>query len=289
MASRNPLAFTIPEEMRPNVTWRPIDMDSTNWDDLVADADIVHHYAWSSIPSSANHDPGKDLVQNVGMTIKVLDALVRRRNGVIIFASSGGTVYGRLRETHVTEEHTLAPITAYGTSKATAELYLRLYRAMSGVDCRIVRISNPYGAGQDIGRGLGAISTFINRAIRNEPITIWGTGDVVRDYIHVSDVANCLSMLALAPFNEEFLFNVGSGVGYSLNSIVHQLEQSLGRELIVNRTQTRSFDVPSNILSIKRVNSVLGWYPRIALRQGIENTITDISSGRYFSTEDFKN
>ena len=98
-------------------------------------------------------------------------------------------MYGKLRHVPVREDHPLAPLTAYGASKAAVELYLNHYRAVYGLDCRVARLANPYGAGQDLARGQGAATTFLHRALTGRAIDIWGDGEVVRDYIHISDAA----------------------------------------------------------------------------------------------------
>ncbi len=183
------------------------------------------------------------------------------------------------------EAHGLAPINAYGASKSTAEIYLNLYRAMHGLDCRVARIANPFGAGQDISRGLGAVTTFLDHALNNRPIEIWGTGEVVRDFIHIADAAEALTRLALADdLQGEHVFNVGSGKGTSLNEIVHALEVRFGRELAVNRKPGRAFDVPSNVLSIERIGRVLGWAPRLSFSAGLARMLTDLTEHPDIST-----
>ncbi|GJD96650.1 NAD-dependent epimerase/dehydratase family protein [Methylobacterium iners] len=282
LVDRNAPAFILPSEASTRVNWRQAELDAPNWDDLVAQADVVHHYAWDSIPASANKDPGGDLSRNVRPTINLLDALVRRGSGTLIFASSGGTVYGNILQLPISEDHAIRPVTAYGTGKATAELYLQLYRQMHGVDCRIARIANPYGAGQNVARGLGAVTTFIDKALKNEPISIFGDGEVVRDYIHISDVAICLAEIAKAPISDEYIFNVGSGLGTSLNQLVEHLEAGIGRRITVQRLVGRSFDVSANVLSVERIKRVYGWSPRLTLREGMRLTLSNLAEGREF-------
>lgn len=285
IASRARPSFAFPAELAGNIAWKPLDLEAADWPGLVEDVDVVHHYAWSSIPASANANPAKDLLVNVGATLGLLDALKERGAGRVVFSSSGGTVYGKLRGVPVEEDHPLAPITGYGAGKASAEIYLDLYRAMHGLDCRIARIANPYGAGQNLGRGVGAVTTFLEHALTGQKIVIWGDGEVVRDYIHISDVANCLVMLSCAPQAEHnFVFNIGSGVGISLNNIVAELEWRLERRLDVSRTETRSFDVPVSVLAIDRARSLLGWSPVLSFREGIDRTLADLAAKRSFST-----
>ncbi len=284
LADRVPLTLVFPPEAADRVTRRRFELGSADWDSLLADVDVIHHYAWGSLPASANANPAGDLTSNVLSTLALLDALRRRGGGRIVFASSGGTVYGRLHRIPVPEEHPIVPINAYGAGKATAEIYLSLYRAMYGMDCRIARIANPYGAGQDLARGQGAVTTFLHHALSDQTITIWGDGSVVRDYIHIADVAQALVTLATVPRSDDFIYNVGSGAGISLNQIVAELEARLGRRLKVTRTATRPFDVPVSVLSLARTKASLGWMPRLSFSDGVDRTLTDLANRANFST-----
>lgn len=285
LVGRHQPRFSFPRDVMDRISWTIVEISSVDWDRLIADASVVHHYAWGSIPASANSNPGGDLISNVSSTIDLLEALRRRGGGRIVFSSSGGTVYGAIHETPVREEHPVAPITAYGASKATAEIYLGLYRAMHGLDCRIARIANPYGAGQDLRRGLGAVTTFLHKALSGEPIQIWGTGEVVRDFIHIADVSAGLVALAHGELPADvFIFNIGSGTGASLNDILASLEAQLHRKLTVTHTERRTFDVPVNVLAIDRAKRVLGWQPTISLKEGIARTIADLAVHADFST-----
>lgn len=287
LASRAYPAFSFPAEVADLIEWVALELALARWDRLLAGVDTVHHYAWNSTPASANTDPTSDLFMNVGATIGLLDALKRRGGGRLVFASSGGTVYGKLNRVPAHEDDPLAPINAYAASKATAELYLQLYRAMHGLDCRIARIANPYGAGQNLRRGVGAVTTFLHNALTNQKIVIWGDGETVRDYIHISDVARFLVTLAdRRRTGTDFIFNVGTGHGVSLNEIVAELEVRLGRHLPVSRMEMRPFDVPVSVLAIGRARRVLGWSPRLSFTDGLARTIADLSANLPFSTLD---
>jgi UDP-glucose 4-epimerase len=246
-----------------------------DFDAVIGTADVVHHYAWTTIPARANDDPLSDLRDNLRVTLGVLEALRRRGGGKIVFPSSGGTVYGQLRTVPVPEDHPLDPITAYGVSKVTAEKYLQLYRYLYGIDARVLRISNPYGAGQNPARQQGVISTFIHRALANSPIEIWGDGEVVRDFIHVSDVISALlaaGTLACRADEQMPVFNIGSGTPTSLNDIVYIIEQVIGTRVCVKHKPSRAFDVPINVLDITKATRILNWTPKIGLREGVAQT-----------------
>jgi UDP-glucose 4-epimerase len=268
----------VQEKIRDLVRFDILEMNSADWDRAIDEYDVIHHYAWSSIHASANGNPLGDLISNVGSTISLLDAMKRRGAGRLIFSSSGGTVYGRLAKVPVDEHHPLLPLNAYGAGKVSAEIYLGLYRSMHGVDCRIARIANPYGSGQNLSRGLGAVTNFLYQALHNKPITIWGSGETTRDYIHISDLVDALLKISLYPQNSEYIFNIGSGIGTTLNQLVSEIERILDRKLDVNRTEDRLFDVPISILDIKRAERLLLWKPQLSLSQGLELTLKDFTT-----------
>ena len=288
IADRLPPKVAFPIDIAERIRFVTVELGEVDWERLVDGAAVVHHYAWASIPASANANAIGDLTTNVVATIAALDALRRSGNGAtIVFSSSGGSVYGKLLQVPVPEDHPMTPITAYAAGKATTEIYLGLFRALYGLDCRVARISNPFGAGQDLARGLGAATKFLHCAFTNTPIEIWGDGEIVRDYIHIADVAAALTALALAPRHPEHsVFNIGSGVGVSLNGIIEQIELRLGRTLQVRRTAARPFDVPVSVLDISRAQSVLGWSPKLSFAGGIERTFADLVAGRELSTLD---
>jgi UDP-glucose 4-epimerase len=267
-----------PADVRERITWTPFDMAATDWMSLIAGATTIHHYAWTTIPATANADPAGDVCANVVPTLALLEAIQGSANRPrLIFASSGGTVYGKLRHVPVVEDHPLAPITAYGASKAAVELYLGHYRAVYGVDCRVARLANPFGAGQDLSRGQGAATTFLHRAVTGRPIVIWGDGEVVRDYIHISDAAAGMVALACAQQTDgRWIFNIASGHGVSLNGIVAELEAQLGRTLHVIRESGRPFDIPISVLDVTLARTVLGWSPRLSFQDGVTRTLQDL-------------
>ena len=285
IATRAVPPFQFPIEALDCLERVEVELASADWDALVAEVDVVHHYAWSSIPASANANPAGDLLSNVASTLGLLDAMRRRGGGRLVFPSSGGTVYGRLKAVPVHEDTPLAPVTAYGAGKATAEVYLNLYRELYGLDCRIARIGNPYGPGQDPTRGLGAVSTFIHRALNRQEIIIWGNGEIVRDYIHISDVASALVTLSCSARSDtNSVFNIGTGIGITLNEVVTELEAHLGRKIRVSRENTpRPFDVPVSVLAVDRARRILNWSPKLSFSEGIQRTVADLEACLPFS------
>jgi UDP-glucose 4-epimerase len=286
ITGRTPPGFAFPEDCANRIHFSELDIAAPDWNALIGPADVVHHYLWSGVPGREAANPADGLTANVGATIGLLEAFKRRGGGKLVFLSSGGTIYGRLLRVPADEDHPIAPITAYGAEKAVAELYLRHYQTLCDLDIRIARVANVYGAGQDPVRGLGAVTTFINHALAGRKISIYGDGSVIRDYIHISDVASVMATLSTIPAPKYSAFNIGIGAGTSLNDIVTILEAHLGRKMDVQRTPARSFDVPVSVLAIGRAQSQLNWSPRLSVRAGAARTIEDVSAGSSFSTLD---
>ena len=280
---------TVPAALGNRLTWVRFELATADWDGLLEGAAVVHHYAWTSIPATAAEDPPRDLADNVLPTVRLLEAMRRSDHAPpLVFASSGGTVYGKPLRTPVREDHPLRPITAYGAAKAAAELYLGQYRALYGLDCRIARLANPFGAGQSPTRGQGAATTFTHQALNGETIHIWGDGEVVRDYIHISDAAAGLIALAQADRpTGSATFNIGSGHGTSLNGILAELEARLGHRLRVAREPARGFDVPISILDIDLAQDVLGWAPALSFSDGMGRMVSALQAqpGAFWTTD----
>jgi UDP-glucose 4-epimerase len=261
------------------IKWRRFDLECAPWDSLTEGVTVIHHYAWSSVPASANDDPILDLSTNILSTVGLLEALRKqgRQAARLIFASSGGTVYGKPLRLPIHEDHQLNPINAHGAGKAAVEMYLGAYRATYGLDCRVARLANPFGAGQDLTKGLGAATTFIHRALSHLPIVIWGDGEIIRDFIHISDAAaGLVALAAAAPMDGHWIFNIGSGQGVSLNGIIAELESKLGYRIDVMYKQGRAFDVPVSVLDISLIRETFGWRPLLSFSEGITKTLTDL-------------
>ena len=148
------------------------------------------------------------------------------------------------------------------------EKYVAFYRQLHGLDGLVLRLANPYGERQSLNASQGVVPVFFGRALRFEPLEIWGDGSTVRDFLHISDVVSAL-LAAIRYEGPERLFNIGSGTGLSLRELVALIEQELERPLEVHYQEGRSFDVPTNVLCIDRANHCLGWSPKVTAVEGL--------------------
>src|SRR5665213_861747 len=286
VADREPLPAFSSQATTNEISFVQTNVRTADWDPLLSRCDVVHHYVWTTTPQSASAAPLDDLSDNVGLTITLLEAMRRHGGKRLVFASSGGTVYGRLKTVPVREDHALEPISAYGASKTAAEIYIGYFCRLFGIDARIARLSNPFGAGQNPNGNLGAVTTFLFRAMNEEVISIWGDGSIVRDYIHIADAANALAQLSMtrniAKSGASAVFNIGSGVGRSLNEIVEIVRGLVKRKVHVNYLEGRPFDVPVNVLDISLAKAVLNWQPRLSLEIGLARMHDDVTAGSLF-------
>ncbi len=239
--------------------------------EAVQNVEVVYHFVSTTLPKTSNDDPVYDVRSNLVDTLQLLEVCVEAGVRKVVFASSGGTVYGLPETVPVAEDHPTNPITSYGIVKLAVEKYLRLFRHLHGLDYTVLRISNPYGPYQNPGGQQGAVSVFLNRLYTGRPITVWGDGEVVRDYLYVSDLVDALELAAHVPTREKVL-NVGSGEGVSLNALIRCIARVVGERPDVEYLPARPLDVPVSVLDVGWARAGLGWEPKTGLAEGVEET-----------------
>lgn len=242
--------------------------------DAVRGQDVVFHLVSTSLPATSNRDPAGDLTANVLATVRLLDICRRQEVRQVVFASSGGTVYGIPDSVPIRETAPTDPITAYGVAKLAIEKYLHLYHHLYGLDYRILRISNPYGPHQPFDTGQGLVATAIHRLIRRLPVEVWGDGSIVRDYIHVDDVASAF-IEAMSYCGPHKLMNVGSGVGRSVSQLIADVKAGIADPGLPETVYHpgRPSDVPANVLDIALIERETGWRPVVDWQHGLRDTI----------------
>ncbi len=234
-------------------------------------AEIVFHLLGGSDPSTSNRDPSTELQRTLAGNLMLIAAATQARVRKLVFVSSGGTVYGLPAHLPITEAAPTDPISAYGLGKLAMEKLLGLYRLIDGLDYAILRVANPYGPFQRPNRAQGIVATILKRAIDGQPVEIWGDGSVIRDYLHVDDVCDAL-IAASVTQSDLRLFNIGSGIGRSLNDVVSSISHVLGTEVEVTYRAARAADIPVNILQCDRARDVLHWTPKIDWHDGLRST-----------------
>lgn len=251
-----------------------IEGDIANQDILqyaLKDVEVVFHIAWATIPQTSNTNILFDIDSNLVNTIHFLDLCVKYNVNKVIFTSSGGTVYGDIHDNPIDEVHPTNPICSYGITKLAVEKYLYLYYKLYNLDYAILRCSNPFGERQNYIRNQGLIISLLYKIIRKEPFHVWGNGEVIRDYIYIRDLVD--AHVKAVKYNGTCkLFNIGSGIGLSINEVIKKISKLLDVNFEIVYEESRNCDVNSNILSIKKASNELKWVPKCGIDDGIVNT-----------------
>jgi UDP-glucose 4-epimerase len=232
----------------------------------LTDVDVVYHLVSTTVPSTSNADPIADVEGNLIGTLRLLKLMQANDVARIVYVSSGGTVYGNPTVLPVPESHSLEPLCSYGVVKVAVENYLRMYSELYGLTANVLRVSNPYGTHQHHIGVQGVIPTFFKKIAEGTPIEIWGDGSVVRDYLHVDDVVSAL--LTAGTRTTSDIFNIGSGIGHTVNEILEIVQRETGRSADVRYLQRRKFDVERIFLDIAKAHNELGWQPKLSLEAG---------------------
>ena len=230
--------------------------------------DEVYHFVSPTTPATAAADPLADIRDGLPRSAALMQAAVDAEVGRLIFASSGGTIYGDQRVEAFSERDVPEPISPYAVGKLAVEGYLRYFRRTHGLDTIALRISNPYGYRQEGARGQGIIAIALHAVAAGRPITVFGDGSMVRDYIAVEDVAAGIAAIAGREHQHE-VYNIGSGRGTSLTELLAVIERTTGRPVITESAAVPPSFVRRSVLDISRIVGEFGVVPTISLEDGV--------------------
>jgi len=242
------------------------------------DIQAVIHLVSTLVPGCGFTDFENEFEQVVAPSIRLME-LCSKHHVKLVYFSSGGTVYGE-RSTFepFTEKDTLAPISHYGWSKQMMEESIRYMHRTQGLRYLILRPSNAYGPGQNLHGRQGLIAVALGKALRKEAVSVWGDGIAVRDYIYIDDLVQAtLSLLGKEDAFDK-TFNVGSGVGYSVNDILRILKEVSGLEVSVHYLPARQEDVFHVVLAIDRILEIIDFQP-IGIQEGIRRFASFVMDG----------
>ena len=238
------------------------------------DVDEIIHLAYSTVPKTSFDDPVEDIRNNLPATVTLLEAASSIGVEKFILMSSGGTVYGKVDKVPIPEDHPTNPISPYGITKLATEKYAIMYGELKGLPVIRIRPGNAYGQGQKPFVGQGFIATAIGSVLNRQEVTIFGEAGTIRDYIHVSDIAEAIARV-LEHGGNHSCYNVGTGICRSNKDVlaaIAPLAESEGLEVRVKTVPQRPFDVPTNILDSRRLTNETGWEPVVTFEEGIAKT-----------------
>ncbi len=234
--------------------------------------DIVIHQAAQMVIARSVAEPVFDAQENILGSLNVILNCVRAGVKRIIYASSGGAIYGEPQYLPVDEKHPINPLSQYGISKHTVEHYLYLYGLQYGLNYVVLRYPNVYGPRQNPEGEAGVVAIFAGQMLRGEQPTIFGSGDKTRDYTHVSDVV-VANLLAMERGNNA-IYNIGTGVETSDREMFDTLAKVLGYSGNPIYAPVRTGEIYHICLDVTKARKELGWQPRLSLKEGLRQTVS---------------
>src|SRR3954470_2726734 len=216
-------------------------------------------------------DPRYDAEANILGFLNLLEA--SRKHGVkkVVFSSTGGAIYGEQDVFPAPESHATRPLSPYGVSKASGELYLGFYRAQYGLQSVALRYANVYGPRQNAHGEAGVVAIFSQRLVSGEPCTIYGTGEQTRDFVYGPEVAEA-NALALER-DVQGAINIGTGVETSVNEMYRGLAEAAGSREPAQHAPGKPGEQLRSCVDPSLAKKVLGWESRVTLREGLRRTL----------------
>lgn len=240
----------------------------------LAGQDYIFHFLSTTTPVTAENDPSLDVRTNVSQTVTLLELAVEAGVSCVYFASTGGAMYGDVEVDRIDETVAPEPVSPYAIGKLAIEGYLRYFSRRFGLASVSFRISNPYGPRQHPGKKQGVIPIFLDRIANGAPVTVFGDGSMVRDYIFATDAAR-LIVDTVGHDTTHPIYNIGSGVGTSVSEVIDIASDITGAEIEVHaRPQPPTF-VDRVVLDMSRYETEFGAVNLTPLREGIELTWLD--------------
>ena len=229
---------------------------------------VNHHAAHIKVRDSVTK-PIYDADNNIGASIKLLECCRKFDVKRVVYASSGGAIYGDPIKLPCDESHPIAPVSQYGCSKFGVELMLNFYQEAYGIKCCSLRYANVYGSRQDPLGEAGVISIFIGRLFNGKKCIIFGDGNQTRDFVYVGDVAEA-NLLA---FEKQGPFNIGTGVETSVNELFNKIQKYANSDVGCIHGDAVKGEVNRIFLAIDNAKETLNWQPKVGIDEGLKKTV----------------
>ncbi len=236
--------------------------------DIVSRVEYVFHLAAHVGNIRSLKDPYFDMDVNIKGMLNLLEAC-RHSNIKRLVYSSSGAIFGEAKYLPIDEDHPLNPESPYAVSKLAAEKYCFAFHKVYGLPTVAVRYFNAYGPRQDTSEYANAVSIFLARTREGKPLTIYGDGEQTRDFIFIDDIVNANILVATHPAAVGEIFNISTGVVYSINQLVEIIGQISGRKILFSHADPRAGEVRHSRANIDKAKEMLGYSPKTDLKRGL--------------------
>ncbi|HEY4321832.1 MAG TPA: NAD-dependent epimerase/dehydratase family protein [Gemmatimonadales bacterium] len=235
---------------------------------------VVHQAAQIDVRISVD-EPALDASVNLVGFANILSAVAAGGVKRVIFASSGGVVYGDPAVIPTPEPTSNLPISPYGVSKLAGEHYLRVLGELHGFEGVALRYANVYGPRQDPKSEAGVVSIFVSRLLQGRPLTIFGNGQQTRDYVFVGDVARANLLAATVNVSrgdrlDVPAFNIATGRETSVNELAQHVGRAVGRTPVIEYAAPRAGELFRSCLDVSKAQAHLHWSPQVSFDDGMK-------------------
>ncbi len=232
---------------------------------------IVSHHAGQVDVRRSLKEPILDAEINILGSLRVIELSKKYNVARLIYASTGGAVYGEPEYLPCDEDHPIQPICQYGASKHAVEHYLHMYELLYGLDYTVLRYPNVYGPRQDPNGEAGVIAIFTGQMLQGQPVVINGDGEQGRDFLYVGDCARA-NLLAVEA-GENGIFNLASGSPTTINQLAGYLKRITGYDLDPVHGPPILGETRMIYLDADKAGRLLGWEQQVPLEQGLAQTV----------------
>ena len=244
----------------------------------VAGQDVIFNLSGQSGAVRSMEDPWTDLDVNLRGNLVLLEAIRETAPAAKLVLAGSRLQYGKPSHLPVAESDARDPLCLHAIHKQTAEEYLRLYGRLFGIRSTVARVTNPFGPGQPSGRtAYGIINRFIHLALEDKPLTLFGDGAQVRDYIYIGDLVDALLLLGSSDASDGRVYNVGSGTGTRIADVARLIIEIAGSGRVAHApwpALAEQIETGDFVADTTRIQRELGWAPRVALADGIKRTVS---------------
>ena len=243
--------------------------------------DYIFHFAWQTDLKKSMLNPKEDLISDLLGLLNLLEICKKKNPNVKIIFASTTTVIGLPIKIPAGENHPELPLSIYDANKLLAEKYLQIYYKNRLKSCTL-RVSNIFGEGQKTDNpNRGVLNFMIGRALRGEVLTVFGSGEFIRDYCYVQNYIDAFILAALSEDTNGQSYVLGSGEGRTMNEVVEKIkkivEAMTGKSVLIERTPFPEGEHDINkrnfVANIEKFKNATGWFPKISFDDGLEKTI----------------
>jgi len=261
------------ENVNPKAKFYKLDIQSPDIETIFKDhkIQVINHHAAQMDVRRSVADPRYDASVNILGMLNTLELGVRYGVRKVIFASTGGAIYGEQDYFPADEQHPLRPLSPYGITKLATEKYLFYYQAVHGIQHVILRYANVYGPRQNPHGEAGVVAIFVSKMLDDQQPIINGDGKQTRDYVYVDDVVKA-NILALAHSSSD-TFNIGTGRENDVNTVYTIVKKHTGSRHAEKHGPAKIGEQLRSVIDHAKAKQVLGWSPTVPLEEGLRRTV----------------